>query len=79
MNGIELARRFFLEAGLPRLRRHFPDLAGRVAAGLVAGGFESGCGSEVGGFDDEISRDHTCKPRPVQTRQHGSAPRRQPP
>jgi len=63
MNGIELSRRFFMEAGLPLLRRHFPDLAERAAAGLVAGGFESGCGSEIGGFDDEISRDHNWGPR----------------
>src|SRR6516164_5959797 len=63
MNGMELSRRFFMEAGLPLLRRHFPALAERVAAGLVAGGFESGCGSEIGGFDDEISRDHNWGPR----------------
>ena len=63
MNGIELSRRFFTEAGLPLLHRHFPDLVGRIAAGLVAGGFESGCGSEIGGFDDEISRDHNWGPR----------------
>jgi hypothetical protein len=63
MNGIELARRFFVEAGLPLLRRHFPGLAERVAAGLIAGGFESGCGSEVGGFDDAISQDHNWGPR----------------
>src|SRR5215469_11162032 len=63
MNGIEFSRRFFEEAGLPLLRRHFPGLAERVAAGLVAGGFASGCGSEIGGFDDEISRDHNWGPR----------------
>ncbi|HEY7154164.1 MAG TPA: hypothetical protein VH575_09440, partial [Gemmataceae bacterium] len=60
---MELSRRFLVEAGLPLLRRHFPGLAERVAAGLVAGGFESGCGSEVGGFDDEISQDHNWGPR----------------
>jgi hypothetical protein len=63
MNGMELSRRFFMEAGLPLLRRQFPDLADGAAAGLVAGGFESGCGSEVGGFDDAISRDHNWGPR----------------
>ena len=63
MNGVELSRRFFMEAGLPLLGQHFPDLAQRVAAGIVAGGFASGCGSEIGGFDDEISRDHNWGPR----------------
>ena len=54
---------FFEDAGRPLLRLHVPGLGERVAAGLVAGGFESGCGSEVGGFDDEISRDHNWGPR----------------
>jgi hypothetical protein len=63
MKGVELARRFFMEAGLPLLQRHFPGVGERAAAGLVAGGFGSGCGSEVGGFDDEISRDHNWGPR----------------
>jgi hypothetical protein len=56
MNGIELSRRYFFEQGLPLLRERNPELVGRVAAGLVAGGFLSGCGSEIGGFDDDISR-----------------------
>jgi hypothetical protein len=63
MHGIELARRYFLEAGLPALRERFPSLVERVAAGLVAGGLDSGAGSEIGGFDDDISRDHNWGPR----------------
>ncbi len=63
MNGIELSERYFYEAGLPLLREHYPQLVERVAAGLVAGGFDSGCGSEVGDFDDELSRDHNWGPR----------------
>ncbi len=63
MNGIELSRKYFFEAGLPLLQEHYPQLVDRVAAGLVAGGFESGCGSEIGGFDDEVSRDHNWGPR----------------
>ena len=63
MNGIELSRRYFTEAALPLLNRQYPELSRRIAAGLVAGGFDSGCGSEIGGFDDEISRDHNWGPR----------------
>jgi hypothetical protein len=50
--GIELSKRYFFDTALPALRRDFPDIAGRAAAGLV------GNGSECFGFDDEISRDH---------------------
>ena len=63
MNGIELSKKFFFEAGLPLLQERYPGLVDRVAAGLVAGGFDSGCGSEIGGFDDELSRDHNWGPR----------------
>ena len=63
MNGIELSRQYFTEAALPLLKRQYPELSRRIAAGLVAGGFDSGCGSEIGGFDDEISRDHNWGPR----------------
>ncbi len=63
MNGIELSRKYFFEAGLPLLQEQYPQLVNRVAAGLVAGGFDSGCGSEIGGFDDELSRDHNWGPR----------------
>jgi hypothetical protein len=57
MKGLELSERYFFDCGLPLLREHCPDLVGRVAAGLVA------TGSEVAGFDDEISRDHNWGPR----------------
>lgn len=63
LNGIELSKRYFFEAGLPLLKAKYPQLVNRVAAGLVAGGFDSGCGSEIGGFDDALSRDHNWGPR----------------
>ena len=52
MTGLEWSRRFWHEVAAPALERDFPDLAGRIAAGLV------GNGSECFGFDDEYSRDH---------------------
>jgi hypothetical protein len=63
VRGLELSRRYFHEHGLPLLRRRFPMLVDRVAAGLISGGLPSGCGSEVMGFDDELSRDHNWGPR----------------
>ena len=56
MNGIELARAFYLECGKPMLEEQFPQLKDRIATGLV------GSGSECFGFDDEISRDHDFEP-----------------
>ena len=55
MRGIELSRRFYFEAVLPILERRFPRL--EHAAALL------GSGSEVLGFDDEISTDHHWGPR----------------
>jgi uncharacterized protein DUF4037 len=55
VNGIELARRLWADAVEPILSRRFPDLD--VAAALV------GYGSEVLGFDDELSQDHHWGPR----------------
>lgn len=55
MRGLELSRRFYLEAVLPILERRFPGL--EHAAALL------GSGSEVLGFDDEISTDHHWGPR----------------
>lgn len=55
MQGIELCRRFNNEAIRPILDRHFPALP--YAATLV------GSGSEVLGFDDEMSTDHHWGPR----------------
>jgi hypothetical protein len=55
LRGLELARRFYFEAVLPVLERHVPRL--EHAAALL------GSGSEVLGFDDEISTDHHWGPR----------------
>ncbi len=56
MKGLDIAREFYLQYGLPMLEEHFPDILGRVSIGLV------GEGSECLGFDDEISRDHDFEP-----------------
>ena len=55
MQGLELSRRFYLEAVRPILERDYPDFS--YAAALV------GYGSDVLGFDDEMSRDHEWGPR----------------
>jgi hypothetical protein len=55
VRGLELSRRFYFEAVLPILERRFPGL--EHAAALL------GSGSEVLGFDDEISTDHHWGPR----------------
>ena len=52
MNGLTLSREYFFDAAEPELKRAFPKLYPRLAAGLV------GNGSECFGYDDEISRDH---------------------
>jgi len=57
MKGLELSEQYFFDCGLPLLKEHFPDLVDKVAAGLISSG------SEVAGFDDEISRDHNWGPR----------------
>lgn len=56
MKGLELAKRYFSDCGLPMIRQSFPEYEDRIAAGLV------GEGSECWGFDDEISRDHDWGP-----------------
>lgn len=63
MNGRELSKFYFFEQGLPLLHKEYPDLTGRVAAGLLSGEGIMAGGSEVAGFDDEISRDHNWGPR----------------
>lgn len=55
MNGLEIARRFFDEWGLPYLRSEFPQISERVA-GILFGG------SQSLGNDDELSRDHGWGP-----------------
>lgn len=56
MKGLELARLYFYEVGIPMIEEKFPEYKGKIAAGLVADG------SECFGFDDEISRDHDWGP-----------------
>lgn len=55
-SGLGICRRYFEIYGLPMLKEQFPELTGKIAAGLV------GSGSECFGFDDEISRDHDFEP-----------------
>jgi hypothetical protein len=50
LRGIELGRAFFQELVEPILTEEFPELS--YAAGII------GSGSEVLGFDDEMSSDH---------------------
>ena len=53
--GLRLCERYFHEAIRPVLDEHFPDL--RYSAALI------GPGSDVLGFDTEMSRDHAWGPR----------------
>ena len=55
IKGIELSESFFYECGLPIIRQHYPKL--KFTAGLL------GYGSDVLGYDDEISTDHMWGPR----------------
>lgn len=56
MKGIEIARAYFEQHGLPMLKAQFPDLMPRVAVGLT------GSGSECYGYDDAVSADHDFEP-----------------
>jgi hypothetical protein len=55
ITGLELSERYFLEDVQPILSSSFPRL--EYSSGLI------GSGSEVLGFDDEMSRDHHWGPR----------------
>ena len=56
MNGLELSRSFYEQWGAPMLHDQFPQVENLAAVGLM------GSGSEVLGFDDELSRDHDFEP-----------------
>lgn len=56
VKGLDVARAFFFEWGLPELERQFPELVARVASGKILG-------SDVLGADDAISRDHNWGPQ----------------
>jgi len=56
MKGLDIAKDFFFEWGLPFLHETFPEITGRIAAGRLSG-------SDAIGADDEISRDHNWGPQ----------------
>lgn len=56
MKGLELSRAYYERYGKTMLEEQFPELTGKIAAGLF------GSGSECYGFDDEVSRDHDFEP-----------------
>lgn len=56
MKGIELAKAYFNEEAMPRLRKKVPGAMPYLAAGLV------GEGSDAFGYDDFVSRDHDWGP-----------------
>lgn len=55
IKGLELSRTFYQEAVKPILDEHFPDI--KYSAGLI------GSGSEILGYDTEMSSDHHWGPR----------------
>ena len=55
IKGLELCEDFFNEYAKPIIDKYFPDL--QYSAGLI------GYGSDVLGYDDEVSRDHMWGPR----------------
>ncbi|MEJ8553920.1 DUF4037 domain-containing protein [Tepidibacter sp. Z1-5] len=57
MKGLELNRKFAMDVVINLINEYFPFLADKYAIGLI------GYGSDVLGYDDEISRDHEWGPR----------------
>ncbi len=57
MKGLELSKAFFENAGRPIIEKISPSIMNSIAAGLI------GEGSDVYGFDDELSTDHNWGPR----------------
>lgn len=56
ISGLKLSRSYYEQVVRPMLREQFPELAQRIAAGLV------GHGSDCYGFDDVYSQDHDFGP-----------------
>lgn len=56
MKGLDIAKDFFLNWGLPSLQENFPDLLERMSVGRFAG-------SDVLHADDDISKDHNWGPQ----------------
>lgn len=56
MQGLEIAKDYFLNWGMPFLEQEFPSLTQRMTAGRFSG-------SDVIGADDQISRDHNWGPQ----------------
>lgn len=54
IKGLDLCKGFFNECAKPIIDKYFPNL--QYSAGLI------GYGSDVLGYDDEISRDHMWGP-----------------
>ena len=55
MKGLEIAKAFFFEWGLPFIEREFPGLKERIAVGCFGG-------SQALGADDLLSQDHAWGP-----------------
>lgn len=56
MKGIDIARAYWEQHGLPMMKAQFPELLPLCAVGLT------GSGSECYGFDDDVSTDHDFEP-----------------
>ena len=56
MKGLELAKKYYLEYGVPMIEEQFGEYEHLLAFGLL------GSGSECLGYDDEISTDHDFEP-----------------